>query len=347
MHQRLIRAVGRGDLPSGPAFVKLMTFPRPKDRLRYALRSLPAVHEARMLAAVAAAGIPCPAVLAAFAARRGFLPATSMLVLRALPVAASAGPSAPDELLRERAVLGARLLAAGIVHRDLNSANFVRLADGRLAVLDLQSASICHRPARFHAVGIAARLLRDVDDPDSPGAAAAMLDSGLLADAAAVDLARQRAAVDARAFVTGRIRRCLGESTEFTRRLRATGIEHRRRGDLPAGRWIRGGRELRRCWIGQRALEVFENRSPRLHAFLASWWWLHGHSAVYVPGDIDEPSLRSELQVLAEGYVRWLPRRRWVGQVEEESGTRAKVSCANRVMRAVMRKVGDDADSEP
>ena len=49
---RLVRAVHRGELPSGPVFVKVMTFPRGKDRLRYLLRALPGEHEARMLAAV-------------------------------------------------------------------------------------------------------------------------------------------------------------------------------------------------------------------------------------------------------------------------------------------------------
>jgi tRNA A-37 threonylcarbamoyl transferase component Bud32 len=312
VHARLIRVVGRGELPSGPVFVKLMTFPRAKDRLRYALRPLPAVHEARLLAAVAAASIPCPEVVAAHAARRHLLPACSMLVLRALPVVPAPDGRSPPELLRERACLAARLLAAGIVHTDLNAANFVWLADGRLAVLDLQSARL-RRPesARAHAVRIAARLLRDCDNPGSPAAAAALLDSGLLRDGAGVAAARWHADADARAFLRGRILRCLGESTEFTRVLRASGVEHRRRGELPPGRWIRGGRGLRRCWLGQRALELFENRSPRLPAYLSSWWWLPGRSAVYVPADIDEPSLGAELQMLAAGHARWL-RSRWL-----------------------------------
>src|SRR5688572_22632624 len=61
VHVRLLRSVGRAVLPDGgPVFLKFMHFPRKKDRLRYAFRSLPAMHEARMLQRLDAAGIPCP-----------------------------------------------------------------------------------------------------------------------------------------------------------------------------------------------------------------------------------------------------------------------------------------------
>ena len=54
---RLIRAVGRGELPdAGPVFVKVMSFPRWRHRLRYAVRPLPGVHEARMLERARVAG---------------------------------------------------------------------------------------------------------------------------------------------------------------------------------------------------------------------------------------------------------------------------------------------------
>ena len=51
---RLIRAVHRGCVADEPVFVKTMTFPRAKDRLRYFFRPLPADHEAAMLRMAAA-----------------------------------------------------------------------------------------------------------------------------------------------------------------------------------------------------------------------------------------------------------------------------------------------------
>ena len=50
VQSRLVRIVGRGELPSGTtAFLKFMGFPRRKDKFRYLFRSLPARHEAAML----------------------------------------------------------------------------------------------------------------------------------------------------------------------------------------------------------------------------------------------------------------------------------------------------------
>ena len=46
VQSRLVRAVGRATLPSGvEVYLKIMGFPRGKDRLRYLLRPLPAMHE--------------------------------------------------------------------------------------------------------------------------------------------------------------------------------------------------------------------------------------------------------------------------------------------------------------
>ena len=45
---RLIRQVGRSQLPdAGEVYVKLMAFPRLKDRIRYLFRTLPARHACR------------------------------------------------------------------------------------------------------------------------------------------------------------------------------------------------------------------------------------------------------------------------------------------------------------
>ena len=305
---RLVRSVGRGALPSGEVFVKLMAFPRGKDRLRYSLRPLPARHEARLLAAVAALGLPCPEVVAVRTARSP-LPRASMLVLRALPLAAHAAV-APERELLDRAVLAKALLDGGILHPDLNAGNFVRLADGRLAVLDLQSARR-RSPACCRAAGVAvaARLLRDVEALPAAVAEAALLQSGLLADAAAVAAARARAAAEQRAFLRGRVRRCLCESSEFTVGLGWSGRSYRRRAHQGSVTAVRGRHgELLASWIGDRALQVMEGRPPTLVGMFRRWRWLPGASCVYIPGQVHDLDIRREFMILQEGFLkyRWL-----------------------------------------
>ena len=297
---RLVRAVHRGALPSGEVYVKSMTFPRWKDRLRYALRPLPAAHEAAVLGAAAAAGIACPAVVAVRTLRRAGLPCRSMLVLRALPVA-EVPPADAVARLGDEARLAQRLLAAGIVHRDLHSGNFVPLADGSLAVLDMQSAAAHGGPRldRKNRIAAAARLLRG----KALEHAAAVVAGGLLADAGELEQARLRAARELAHFDRSRVRRCFGESTEFTRALRWNGLEHRLRGPLPAGHWRSGDGALRRCWIGQRALQVFENRPPVFPAFFQKWWWLGGKASLYVPAQCSADRIEAELAVASGGFV--------------------------------------------
>ena len=63
VQQKIVRAVGHGELPhAGSVYAKAMWFVRGKDKLRYAFRALPGVHEARMLGLVSKAQIPCPEV---------------------------------------------------------------------------------------------------------------------------------------------------------------------------------------------------------------------------------------------------------------------------------------------
>jgi len=300
---RLVRSVHRGQLPSGPVFVKVMTFPRGKDRLRYLLRVLPAEHEARLLAATAAAGIVCPPVVAVRSARRWGLPYRSMLVLRALEHRHEGG--ALDGRLQEEAVLARRLLAAGIVHRDLHSGNFLRLIDGRLAVLDLQSASRTGRRAgTARRVAAAVRLLQDRAGLSRGDAAAALLGSGLLRDEAEAERAWAAAEVARARFLRGRIRRCLAESTEFTRRPGLRGVLHRTRGELGDGTWRLGGRELRRAWLGQRALQVLDGQPPVFRAYLQKWWWFGGGGGLYAPRACSEEQIEAGVRDAIAAYER-------------------------------------------
>lgn len=308
---RLVRAVHRGELPSGPVFVKVMTFPRGKDRLRYLLRALPGEHEARMLAAVRAAGVPCPDVVAVHTERRWGLPARSLLVLRALPLAAAGvDAAAPLTRLREAAAIVRTLLLAGIEHHDLHDGNFVRLADGRLAVLDLQSARRRQGGGDAARLAAAARLVRDRQEP-AEALAAALQAGGLLHDAAeAAQVLLQRAA-DERRFQRSRALRCLRESTGFTWRLRASGREFRRRDCPPGGRWVRGGGELRQAWIGQWCLQSTAGDAARdagagpvFGAFFQNWWWLGGGCALYVPAALDDAQVAAAVQRASAGWRR-------------------------------------------
>jgi len=276
---RLIRAVGRGVLASGrPAFVKVMGFPRPRDRLRYWLRPLPAPHEAAMLAAARAAGIPCPEVLAVVQRRDRFgAPCASMLVTAGLDVLPDVVPR-----LYGCSALAARLADAGIAHPDLHAANFVQLRDGGCAVLDLQSARRRARPLRRAArLRMAARLLAsDWPEPELPG------DTVIAGLIRAEDLPRalhRAAAMRARAL-RGRVLRCLRESTEFTVLRRPWGVLIQRRNLAPGGVWRAGGRELIRVWIGARFCEVADGQRSPLGALFRKSWWFPGRSSVYIAG---------------------------------------------------------------
>ncbi|HEU4418296.1 MAG TPA: lipopolysaccharide kinase InaA family protein [Planctomycetota bacterium] len=300
---RLVRAVFRGTLPSGPVYVKVMTFPRAKDRLRYVLRPLPATHEARLLRATAAAGITCPEVVDARTERRWLWPSRSMLVLRALGVRQEAEPD-PRARLVDEAATALRLLAAGILHRDLHSSNFVRLTDGTLAVLDLQSATLRRRPcaAKRSRIAVAARLVRERPELEPAVAAAALMQAGLVRDAVESERVRRRAARERARWWRSRIRRCLQESTEFTRCYSLRGCLYRTRGELGEGRWWRGGRELRMAWLGQRARHLSEGRPPLFPAFFQNWWWRGGGASLYVPRACSEGRIEVEVQEASAGF---------------------------------------------
>lgn len=305
VQERLVRAVHRGALPSGPVHVKTMTFPRAKDRLRYLLRPLPAAHEAAMLRRTAAAGIPCPDVLAVRTARRAGLPHRSLLVLRSLPTIDAGGAPGDDPARRlaDEAALAVRLLAAGIVHRDLHAGNFVRLVDGTLAVLDLQSARTsraARRAERRLRLALAARLVRERGP--APQWAPALLAAGLLRAAAEVAAVEARCEAERARFRRSRIGRCLGDSTEFERRVHWWGTEHRVRGGLGAGRWWRGGASLRRAWIGQRIRQVDHGAPLAFSGFFRKWWWLGGGSGLYVPAACHDERIEAEVRTASAAF---------------------------------------------
>ena len=306
---RLVRAVHRGQLPSGPVHVKVMTFPRAKDRLRYLLRALPAEHEANMLRRLLAAGIACPEVVEVRVARRRGLPFRSLLVLRTLPVATAAAVDPADRLQAE-AILAQRLLAAGIVHPDLHTDNFLRLTDGRLAVIDLQSARAIG-PVRAQATNgrlrVAARLCRDRDGLSEAQVLAVLCAAGLVRDDAEAAELRHRVARERASFRRSRVGRCLCESTEFTVRWRWSGREFRVRGAAADGQWHHGGRELRRAWIGQRILQLDAGRPLGFLAYFEKWWWLGRKASLYVAPRCSGDRFHAELREATDAWSRSLP----------------------------------------
>ena len=304
---RLIRAVHRAPFCGGEVFVKTMTFPRGKDRLRYLLRALPAQHEAAMLRATAAAGISCPEVVAEFGERRLGLPRRSMLVLRALPVTGDAESNAGARLADEVAV-AMRLLAAGIHHEDLHGENFVRLASGELAVLDLQSAQRfdpASGGAERRRVAVATRMLRDLEGQEQAAAIATMRAHGMLCSATeAADALRVSESLRAR-YDRSRVHRCLRTSTEFVRRSTLLGVAYERRGRDREGRWFRGGAVLRDAWLGQRVRQLRGADALRFGAYFRKWWWLGGGSALYVPRQCSDAEVEVEVQDAAAAARAW------------------------------------------
>ena len=304
---RLIRAVHRAPLAGGEVFVKTMTFPRAKDRLRYLFRALPAQHEAAMLRATAAAGVPCPEVVAAFRGRRLGLPHRSMLVLRALPVVDEVEPDAAACVADEVAV-AMRLLAAGIHHDDLHEENFVRLQSGELAVLDLQSAQQ-YEPGSDNAGGrrmaVATRMLRDREGPEQDAAIAAMRAHGMLCSEAEVAHALRVSDRLRARYNRSRVHRCLRTSTEFARRLTLSGVRYERRGRDPGGRWLRGGAALRDAWLGQRVRQLRGAATQPFGAYFRKWWWLGGGSALYVSRQCSDAEIEVEVQEAAAAARAW------------------------------------------
>ncbi|MCK5941005.1 MAG: hypothetical protein KAI24_03465 [Planctomycetes bacterium] len=301
---RLIRAVHQGALPSGPVHVKTMTFPRAKDRLRYAFRALPAAHEAAMLRATAAAGIPCPEVVAVRSGRRLGLPHRSMLVLRSLSL--RAGDEDQVAEAADEVELAMRLLRAGIWHRDLHTDNFVRLATGELAVLDMQSASRIRpsaHPSSSARLAVAARLLRERAGDARDAALSRMRECGMLAGDAECAAAVARSDAERRRFERSRIRRCLTNSTEFERRVRWNGMLYAVRGPTVDGRWWRGPRALQQAWLGQRARQLQTGAPLVFAAFFRKWWWLGGGAALYVPRACSDDRIEAEVRT-ASAAVR-------------------------------------------
>jgi len=297
---RLIRAVHRGELPSGDVHIKTMSFPRAKDRLRYAFRALPAVHEADLLHAVRRAGLPCPEVVAVRTKRRFGLPHRCMLVLRTLPLTSE--PEDPLQRVDDEIDMAMALLAVGIHHRDLHRENFVRTATGELCVLDLQSASVigAGRARSFTVrLGTATRLLRDRDDGERERALIRMRATGLLANDSEVASVVSRTAQQEERFWEGRIRRCLTNSTEFERRVHPSGIEYRARGVLPEGRWWQGPGNLKDAWIGQRRRYMTGGPLPVFAAFFQKWWWLGGGGSLYVPLTCADDRIEVEVRTAA------------------------------------------------
>lgn len=280
---RLIRAVHRGCIGDEHVYVKTMTFPRAKDRLRYAFRPLPAGHEAAMLRKASAAHVACPEVLAAFTERSCGMPRRSMLILRALPAVADGEDRA--QRIDEEVELAMQLLHAGICHGDLHAENFVRLTTGALAVLDLQSAR-AFKPdgsgAQRRRLQVAARMLRVRRGDSERLAVASMRARGMLLSKAEADSVLALRDRESTRYEDSRVRRCLQNSTDFERRMSWSGVGYRLRCAPAGGRWVHGPRGLREAWIGQRVLQLQAATPAVFGAFFQKWWWLGGGCSLYV-----------------------------------------------------------------
>ncbi len=294
--QRPVRSVGRGMLEDlGPVYLKVMAFPRPKHRLRYAFRALPAQHEARMLAVARDLGLAVPEVVDVRCRRRVGLPDLSFLVTRALSVAEG------SPRLDEMAGMAAELAAGGVFHPDLHPGNFVRLSDGGAAVLDFQSAR--HRRGGLGAGErrrMAAKLLADVEVGDPDG----LVSCGLIPPEDLTTVVR-RASFLHREVLVGLIEACLRESEIVSAKRRWNGTEICRHGVGSVGQWHPGGPELLRWWIGDRALEVLDGQPPALGGLFRGSCWLPARYSVYIPGPNSGACLPEQAEALLEGFERY------------------------------------------
>lgn len=282
VQSRLIRAVHRAELDGHSVFVKTMTFPRAKDRLRYSVRPMPTAHEARLLRALARGGVRCPAVLAERSRRRFGLPLRAMLVLEGL----DAEPADPVRDFAACAALALAMLRAGVVHRDLHFGNFLRLADGSLAVIDLQSARLRSAPAdgRDERLAAAAWLLFSGGEAVR-GRGDELVASGLLVDADEVAAAAARAERQATEWRRRRAMRCFQESTQFAVRWSPLGRTVTRRPAAsrpPDVRWRRGGAAFWAAWIGDQ-LRSEAGHAPQFAALRTDWWRAASRHALLGP----------------------------------------------------------------
>jgi len=304
VQQKIVRAVGRGELPhAGSVYAKVMWFPRAKDKVRYAFRALPGVHEARMLELVKKIGIPCPEVLFARGRRVMGAPRLSLLVVSDL----HPHGDAPDA----EAMIGvaARLLAAGVFHPDLNPYNFVRLASGETAVLDMQSArQRTGTIGRRERLQMAVKLLSHLESTEQ--LLERMVHNTFLRRDE-VPLVRDKIAEDRRRWQLKRIHRCFMESTLFTVKWRWNGTVFRRRGAAGDGTWVEGGAELIRYWIGDRSQEVLADHAPVLGSLFRRSPLLPGKHKLYIPGGGQEV-LQDAVPRLLEGHAKYLELLRGV-----------------------------------
>lgn len=311
VRERLVRQVVRVPLPTMVVYCKAMAFPRWKDRLRYAFRALPAEREAAMLERVRKASVPCPVVVAVRTLRRGLLPSRSLLVLRALDTGAERERD-PHLRLLARARLAARLADAGLLHPDLNPDNFVPLADGSLAVIDVQSMRTSD-DANASKRAMAARLLAETADLAPERARDALAEAGLV-PAGDAGVLREAASMSA-AWLRSRARRCLQTSTEFERRAGLLAVEHAHRGPRPEGRWLVGGPELLEAWLGQRVRFLVDGQAPPFAALRRPRGPFGAH-ALWVPSALDEVAARAAIAAAAAARRQhaW-----WLGEGEAPS----------------------------
>ena len=260
-----VRTVARLPDPTEPArrrlYVKRYKFPKRLARLRHlAVRTQPEV-ELRVCRALQRAGIPTCDVLAVAVRRRRGLPVEGFLVSREIPRVEPLGDylrrvtSAPEaagtadlsELAVELAALTARLIGAGFYHHDYHAGNLLidptAPPGERLFVVDLHSVRL-RRSGRRGVLRMLAMLSLSAGGAGVPMALHEEFLRAFLAaraggqDPTAGELAAWRAmASRARrrlhhAHMRSRTRRCMLESTLFTRDTAGDFVVRRRR-DFP------------------------------------------------------------------------------------------------------------------
>jgi tRNA A-37 threonylcarbamoyl transferase component Bud32 len=253
-----VRTVARVDDPAAPdgpgLYIKRYKFRSLGERLKHLIIPTKPAQEWRVCRALQAAGISTCDVLAIAVRRRGLLPREGFLVsrevagattLREFAEAGQADETFAGGLVDELAQVTARLCAGGFYHSDYHAGNILLRPDAargeRILVVDLHSIRL-YRPRRGQVLRMLGMLTQSCARPgagagDEEAFVRAFL--GLYAggryasDASAwlaeLRLARKR--LDRRRM-RSRTRRCMVESTMFTRDKAGGVVIHRRR-DFP------------------------------------------------------------------------------------------------------------------
>ncbi len=338
--------------PDGPGlFVKRYKFRDLYDRLRYVVAPTKPEQEWRVCRALQAAGIPTCDVLAIGVRRRRLMPREGFLVSREVSGAVVLGellrepglvprfaePAFRRELIEEASGLSAALADGGFTHTDYHAGNLLVRPDEpagrRLYVTDLHAIRL-RRPRRRGVARMLGMLAYSTDRAGAEHDDQALFLRQFLRRRQAEDARDERTVAEwarrvkraearlRRRHMRSRTRRCLTESSLFTRG-RAEGLLVHRRRDFALEGALQAVRRHRTAVAGDAgAAEVIKlDASSRTVVSLAEL------PAVPPPGDDGQPAGDEELRPGRVCVKQWR-RDRWRDRLKDLFRPRSRARAA-------------------